>query len=168
MAKIAFVAAAELPSTPEVAPLRMPKRKVSAANLSLAAHGMAETAGKYTDVMVAAGLPGDFVARLIAASDAMMEAVRERSSTVSKRSGATTGLVPKLQAARKIVRALDRFVRSELKDDPTLLRTWQSVQRVRRPGRSASGSAAPAIPGSSPVMTGTTAPTSTAPSAVAA
>jgi hypothetical protein len=138
------IAAVELPRTPEVEPLHMPKGRPSAESLARAAYAMAQAAAPFSEAFVAAGLPADFLAQLTGAADAMIESVRARSQTEGKRSGATAGLDAKLKAGRKIVRALDRLMASALKDDPALLSNWKAVQRVRRTARA--DAAAPVAP----------------------
>jgi hypothetical protein len=169
MAKIARIAAADLPSTPELEPLRMPKGKPTAEKLAALAAGMANTAEPYSSVFIAAGLPTDFIAQLKAATDAMTGTIAERTSSRGRRSGATVGLKQKLSDGRKIVHILDAFVKSALKDDPALLRNWDLVKRVPRPtGRSApspaQSSPTPQTPGPGP---STPAPSEAAPSAPA-
>lgn len=135
MGKIAGVAHTELPDTPEVAPMRLPRGRPTAQNLAHAAEAMAVAAMPYRDVFVSAGLPDDFIAQLTGASDAMLESLRHRTRTLGKRIGSTTGLGHGLRAARKIVKGLDRFVSSALRNDPTLRSDWKALLKVRRPTR---------------------------------
>jgi hypothetical protein len=100
LAKIARIAKADLPSVPELQPLRMPKGKPTVEKLAAAATGMADTAKPHADVFIAAGLPTDFIAQLVAATDAMTSAISERTSNRGRRSGATVGLKQKLSAGR--------------------------------------------------------------------
>jgi hypothetical protein len=143
MAKIARIAAADLPNVPELEPLRMPRGKPTVEKLAAAASGMAKTAAPYAEVFISAGLPQDFIAQLTAATDAMTGAISERTSSRGRRSGATVGLKERLSAGRKIVHVLDAFVKSALKDDPSLLRNWNLVKRVPRPTGRAAGAATP-------------------------
>jgi hypothetical protein len=166
MAKIARIAAADLPNTPELEPLRMPKGKPTVEKLAALAAGMAKTAAPYADVFIAAGLPADFIAQFNQATDAMTGAISERTASRGLRSGATTGLKQGLSDGRKIVHILDAFVRSALTDDPALLRNWNLVKRVPRPtGRAApSTPPTPAAPQATPPGTPPTPPTPPAPS----
>ena len=88
-----------------------------------AANGMAKSAVPYTGVFIAAALPDDFVAQLTAATDAMLAFSKQRATNSNRRTGMTSGLGAKLKEARVIVRAVDAFVRSALKDGPILLAT---------------------------------------------
>lgn len=136
MAPIARIAAAELPASPEVKPLRMPKGRPTPEQLAAAAQGMADAAAKHTEAFTAAGLPDDFVQRLTTAADAMLDALGDRMQSRGHRSGATKGLKLKLSHGRKVVGILDAFVKSALKDDPALLAEWNVVKRVQLlPGR---------------------------------
>jgi hypothetical protein len=75
MSPIARIARADLPNTPAIEPLRMPKGRPSTERLATAAYGMAKAAVPFAPVFVAAGLSVDFVARLNAAAGAMIDAV---------------------------------------------------------------------------------------------
>jgi hypothetical protein len=157
MAPIAAVAYGELPHTPELIPLRMPSGRPSAERLAQAATAMAQHAEQFSDVFTAAGLPQDFVAQLTAASDAVLEAFRQRAQILGKRREATKGLSTLLGKGRRAVRTLDRFLTSALADDPALLAGWKSVSRVRRSSRSTRSAPAtespvtPAVPAATAV-----------------
>lgn len=146
MAPIASLARAELPRAPEIAPLLMPRGRISVDKLALHATAMAHAAAPFREMFVRACLPADFIEQLVAATDAMLEAFRQRSLTRGMHAGATRGLGAKLSECRKIVRVLDRLVTSALRDDPALLANWQSLRRVRGARRN-DAAAAPASPG---------------------
>lgn len=131
MAAIARIASAELPPTPAIAPLRMPARSIGAEKLAAAAYGMAQAAEPHAAVFTAAGLPADFIARLTGAADAMLKAIGDRARNGSNRRAATKGLQARLSDGRKIVRVLDVFVRTALKNEPALLAGWLTAKRVR-------------------------------------
>jgi len=138
MAPIARIARANLPVSDETEPLKMPKGNISTARLVGFADGMANAAARYTAVFVEAGLPEDFVAQLKAASAAMLNAISDRAQNRGSRGGATKGLKVKLGHGRRLVRVLDAFVKTALKDDPAMLANWAIVQRVQLlPGRQA-------------------------------
>jgi hypothetical protein len=130
MAPISRIARADLPATPALEPLKMPRGKPTAARLAAAAEGMAEAAAPFTSVFVAAGLPLDFVAQLNAASAAMLGSLTDRTQNRGARGTATQGLRQKLSAGRRIVHVLDAFVKSALQDNQPLLAGWNVVKRV--------------------------------------
>ena len=147
MAPIASIAAADLPPVPEIEPLRMPRGKPSGERLAVLAQGMAKAAVPYAPTFVSAGLPPTFIADLTAAAGALLSSLDDRTQSRGRRSGATKGLRQRLSAGRKIVRVLDTFVKSALKDDPSLLANWRAVKRVPRvTGRAALPDAAAAMP----------------------
>jgi hypothetical protein len=134
MAPISRIARADLPDTPEIQPLKMPVGRPSTQKLASVARGMAKAATPFAHVFLLGGLPTDFIARLDTATNALLQAVAERSRNRGRRGGATTGLRDRLSAGRKIVQVLDALVKSAGAKDPALLADWNIVKRVQRPG----------------------------------
>lgn len=131
MTVVSAIGRAELPDTPELANLRMPRGNPSVTRLAAAAYEMADSAQANAPVFVTAGLAEDFAEQLKRASDAMLEARHQRNINVGLRSGATKGLRTKLASSRKLVHVLDRMVRTAIKRDAALLATWRYARRVR-------------------------------------
>jgi hypothetical protein len=147
MAPIARIAQADLPPTvPELEALRAPRSNDSIERLAAAAYGMAAAATPFADTFVKAGLAPDFIAKLSAAADAMLQSVSERAQNRGKWSGATKGLKTTLSSGRKLVTVIDAFVESALVNDPALLANWKRVKRVKKVPARANG--APALPAS--------------------
>lgn len=132
MAPVAGVAAARLPGTPELAPLRLPAKRLSLPNLALAAGAMAAAAAPFSQVFLDAGLPPDFMTQLTATADAMIASREQQKQSQGRRSGATKGLDAQLREGRRALNALNKFVVSALKDDPALLANWNALTRVRQ------------------------------------
>ena len=135
MTKIARIAAAELPATPEITVLRMPRGRPTVAQLAAAAQGMAGAVGQFASVFTDFGVTPGFVAELQAAARDMVAAQVQGSQHKGTRGAATKGLKLQLAHGRKIVRVLDAFVRSALKDDHATLAAWESVKRVAKSTR---------------------------------
>lgn len=135
MRKIARIAEAELPATPEVTVLRMPQGRLTVAKLAAAAQGMAGAVGQHAAVFTDFGVTPGFVAELQSAARDMVAAQVQRSQHKGTRGAATTGLKLQLANGRKIVRVLDAFVTSALKDDHATLAAWNSVKRVAKASR---------------------------------
>ena len=152
MAPIARIAKADLASTPELDAFRMPRGRPNAPKLVAAATGMAQAAVPYASTFVAAGLPADFVAQLNTASDALVAAVGDGSLSRGKRNEATAGLKRKLSDGRKVVNILDAFVTTALKDNPELLRNWNTTKRVRYTNRSAGSTTSTPVPVPTPKL----------------
>lgn len=132
MAAIARIARADLPVSPAIEPMRMPKGKPTTERLAAAAYGMAKAAAPFTDIFVGAGLPEDFIKQLTDATDAMLATLGYRVQSRGARGGATEGLKARLTEGRKVVGVLDAFVKTALKDDPALLANWNIVKRVHK------------------------------------
>jgi hypothetical protein len=166
MAPIARIAKADLPPTPAIEPLHMPKGRPTAERLAQIAYGMAQAAEPYAASFVSAGLPEDFLKQLTGAADAMLGTLTERTSSKGRRGGATRGLRAKLSAGRKIVHILDAFVSTALTNDPALLRAWNLVKRVpKQTGRAATAvvdTTGTPLPGTAPSL----APTTLAPAGI--
>jgi hypothetical protein len=172
MTPVARIAAADLPHTPELAPLRLPKGSPTSQKLAAAAFGMAEAAAPFASVFTAAGLPADFTAQLTAAADAMIAAISDGATNRNTGRGATTGLKAKLSTGRKVVRVLDAFVQSALKEDAALRSSWNGAKRVQRVGSgrpakvtvpTPAPTAAPTAGTASALVTPTVAPVTAAP-----
>jgi hypothetical protein len=160
MAPIARIARADLPDTPEVHPLRMPRGNPGTGKLVSQARGMSQAAQPFTETFILGGLPADFVSRLDLAIDALLQAGTDRSRSQGRRGGATSGLRQRLSAGRKVVSVLDALIRSAAVGNGALLSDWAIVKRVQRAG-ARSGAAVPAaattLP-TSPTVTATPAP----------
>jgi len=136
MVPIARIARAELPDTPEMAPLRMPRGELSVARLVSHAEGMAQAAEPFTAKFIEWGLAPDFVARLHQAASEVLATIDNRTVARGNRRGATAGVEQQLRVARSAVNVLDAFVRSALRNDPALRQHWITASRVgRTPGR---------------------------------
>jgi hypothetical protein len=162
MKAISRIARADLPRTPQVEPLSMPRGVPTIPRLAAAADGMAKAAAPFASVFTAAGLPDDFIARLNSAVDALVASNKDRMQSRGKRSGATQGLKSRLVEGRRIVNVLDALVTTTLKDDPVLLGSWNTVKRVQKSGGgrtpaavTSGGTQAPA-PAPTPGSTGST------------
>ena len=89
MARIAPIAAADLPNVADLVPLRMLRGKPTVKKLAAFATGMAKTAEEYPGVFTAACLLTDLIAQLTAATDAIANAIGERTSRRGRRGGDT-------------------------------------------------------------------------------
>jgi hypothetical protein len=132
MAPIVRIAKVDLPKTPELKPLRMPRGRPTIERLAAAASGMAEAAAPHAAVFLRAGLPEDFLAQLTQAADALVGSLNERLQRRGETTAATEGLKVKLSEGRKIVHVLDAFVTTALRDDPARLASWGLVMRVQK------------------------------------
>ncbi len=132
MAPVAKIAEAQLPDSPEMEPLRMPRGRPSVDVLKALAVGMANAAEPHKDMFLAAGLPADFIEQLKSAAKAVVDSVGQRKANRITRGGATKGIRTLASRGRSIVHALDAMVKSALKGDLPMLREWNIAKRVER------------------------------------
>ena len=135
MAPIASIAKAELPLTPEVAPLRMPRGRPTNAKLAVAAEGMAKAAAPYASLFIDHGMPADFLDQLNAAAEALNASLADHTDIRARRRTATAGVQATIASGRRLVNILDKYVKTALKDNPVLLEGWNNVKRVDRTGQ---------------------------------
>jgi hypothetical protein len=142
MAPIATIARLELPTTPELTPLKMPRGDPSVARLTAHALGMAQAAEPFAGTFIALGRSPAFVQELQDAATALTNAITKRATTRASSAGATAGLEDSLRTGRRLVHVLDSLIQSELQDDSPLLQNWNTIKRVeRRTGQRAAATA---------------------------
>ena len=136
LAPIAKIAKLESEAQPPLKALKRLRGEPALQKLLAHAAGMAVIAQDYRDVFVAAGMRPTFIEDMTESIDSIMNTVTARTERVGAASGATKGLEATLAKGMKQKRVLDSFIRTELKDDLTLLAAWRTVQRVEGlPGR---------------------------------
>jgi len=161
MYPIAAVAGAVLPDVGELSALAVPSQPSRFGQLVAAGRGMAEAARKHEAVLLSAGLAPDFIARLVAATDALENAMKETVRIRALRVEATAGLRKQGQKARKVLRALDRMVQAAIAADDVLLVRWAHIRRIASIGTPSStaettpGEQVPAPTPAGPSVTGT-------------
>jgi hypothetical protein len=138
MAPIARIARAALPVSPELESFRFSRGKPTAERLAQAAAGMATTAGPHVATFVRYGMPADFIDRLEAAAQAMLDAVDDGKQRRGFRAGATKSIAATLTAARKPVHVLDAFVTPAVDHDPALL-AWNTNKEAHARGEGDAG-----------------------------
>ena len=133
MAPIEAIAHRELASTPEVSAVSIPRGNPSVTRLAAAARGMAQLATSHAPIFIEAGLPTDFIARLLTATDAMQASFDARSRWKSERRIATASVARHLRGGRQQLHILGRLL---ISDAPVamLLEDFRVSTRVpRRP-----------------------------------
>jgi nucleotide-binding universal stress UspA family protein len=122
-------------TVPELKALTMPDSHVRVEELLAAAGAMAETAGKHQQVLIDAGLPDNFVARLTAAADAVRQSIDVRGQNLGRRAGGTSGLGSEEKRARSLIKMVQGRVLPIVGGDAKMLAEWRSAKRInRKPG----------------------------------
>ena len=132
MRPIAEIAKRKLPAKPEFMALKLPLANVSTAGLIAAAQAMADTAALHAQTFIDLGLAPDFIARLRASANELIQTMGARSQHRLKRSGATTGLAAEDKQGRSIIKLLDSLVRPRIRSNATLIGAWNAAIRSRK------------------------------------
>ena len=127
---IAVVAKKHLRSAEEFAALTQPRKRPRHVALVAAGHGMARAAQLHEALFLEAGLPADFLAQLVTATEALEAGITAKGRAESLRVEATAGLAKEGRVARFALRLLDARVRSVVREDDALIDRWGKVSRV--------------------------------------
>jgi hypothetical protein len=126
MGKLLFPADAALR-----AELKVPKAPISYQVLIAVAEGIATRVEVHKAKFVEAGFAEDFIDKMRATSKALDTALKEKAGHVSRRAGATSGLVLEFRRSREMVRMFDDMVVPLLEGTPRLA-AWKAVSRFVR------------------------------------
>jgi hypothetical protein len=110
--------------------LRMPRAKSGITRLLQQCDGIIEFARPFEAILVAEGLPADFLAQCTVARDALVQSQSDRALHVMSRVGARAGLEVELRRARLAVVRIDALVRASFDDDEAVLAAWRAAKRV--------------------------------------
>jgi hypothetical protein len=98
----------------------------------------------HEQAFVEAGLPTDFVGRLVKATRELAMAVVARNQATVLQAVATAGLSRDARSVRGVLRMLDALIRSSVKADDPLLAEWAMARRIDAAPASAAVSRVPA------------------------
>ena len=124
-----------LPNVPELAVVRTPRPDMSVPQLAQYARNIAKAAGRYEHVFTQAGLPADFIRRMLITAESLVDTIHTRDRSRGKVKGASTSLQVKLARGRKLVHVIDAFIQNAAAGDAKLLATWNEAKRVRKVAR---------------------------------
>ena len=131
MRPIASIARATIPDVVKMSvELQAPAAKTDAEALFAEAEAMATTAAKYSDKLIARGLPADFVAQLRTVAEAYKKEIDARGQARGGVTGATTGLHAELLIGRKAVETMSVIIMKQLRGQPAALAEWKQIRRV--------------------------------------
>lgn len=147
MTPIARIAKLESSRVPELQPLKTPRGEPGVERLLGHAAGMLVVVSQHVELFVELGLPPTVVEDMLAAIDAVIGTITDRRNQIGQRAGATKGVGRMIVALNKQKAVLDSFVRSDLKDSPSLFASWKLIKRAEPlPGRRRKASALEAPP----------------------
>lgn len=132
MTPIARIARLELSEMPELVKLSGSTARLSIQQLAAHADGMAEAARPHAQVFVDAGRQPDFIERLNGAADRMRAAAAAAAQSRVRIKGATSGFAQQLSHSRRLVHALDAFVKEAAGNDTAMIDSWNVAKHVVR------------------------------------
>jgi hypothetical protein len=105
----------------------------------------------HREMLVAHGLPSNFIDVLEASITKLEESLSEREKNRTRRVGATKGLDVEEKQGRMVLGVLDALMHQALSDNPALLRSWQAARHIRRhSGPATAPTAVPTVVASAP------------------
>lgn len=134
MRTVAAAARFKLREAPDFVKLTMPKGRPPVQALLAAADGMAGAAAAHHDVLVASGLPADFLDGLGAAITGLRTAIAGRHERIGMRIGATKSIKTISSNVSHVVTMLDGLVVPLIPphDPGGLLARWKAAKRIGR------------------------------------
>lgn len=118
--------------------------------LLAAARAFAEDVVPLKAELVESGMDADFDTALSALVTEFAAAIDLRNRGVAEQVGGTAGLSEEAREGARLIAMLDSILQNLLKDDPSLLASWNSASHVQRPPRSAEGADQPPAPAAEP------------------
>ena len=129
MRLIAIIARAKLPDVEQFGALTVPPGNQQVAELVASALGMARAAKAHEATFVAAGLPADFIEKLVAAAESLKAGMTSKGEASVARVRATSGLKEEARIARTNLRLIDGAVRASV-EDRKVLDEWRAIRRA--------------------------------------
>jgi hypothetical protein len=111
--------------------LRLPAATLGVTRLVSEANAIHETAQLYEPAFVKNGRPADFLDRLKAAIDAVVQSTLGRAKNVGRQVGAKAGIAQQARRGRHAVEMLDSIVRVVFEGNDPVLRAWEVAKRVK-------------------------------------
>ena len=112
--------------------LRMPTSRLNVSRAITVSDAMIDAARPYAAVLIANGLPTDFLEQFAAARDELVRLSGGRTAQVGAHKVARTSLPVQLLRGRRAVERLDAVVRASYRRDPGVLAAWMSAKRVQK------------------------------------
>lgn len=129
--QISQAALQKLPLTPNLKiAFKLPAVKTNALTLVAAGTAMVNAAQPYSDQLIAAGLPSNFIDVTNTAIQAVQTAANAESSAKRTSKGATQGIKAQIATGHGAVRMMDVVIRPLLANNKPLLTQWDSVKRA--------------------------------------
>jgi hypothetical protein len=130
MDPIANLAKGALKTSPDFPTLTVASSRLRQGDFLGAAQSLADTAAKYETVLVADGMPTDFLTSLHEAIATMTASKLSQERATSRRGAATQGIKDTDTTAKQILGALNGVVETALAKNTSLLADWKNSKRI--------------------------------------
>lgn len=110
---------------------RMPRGRVTVVRAIVVSDAMMVQAAPLSDLLIAEGMPPDWLARFKAARDALVRSQPRRARASITGSAATAGIEVALRRGRLALGRLDALMRATYRRDEAMLAAWRQVKRVQ-------------------------------------
>jgi hypothetical protein len=110
---------------------RMPRGRVTVVRAIVIADAMMVQAAPFSDLLIAEGMPPDWLARFKAARDALVQSQPRRARASITGKSATAGIEVALRRGRLALGRLDALVRATYRRDEAMLAAWRQAKRVQ-------------------------------------
>ena len=110
----------------------MPNPNLGVTKILQASDSMIEASRTFEAVLVANGLPADFLASFTAARNRLESMLGDRATLVGRHVGAREALRVNIRRGRRAVARLDAVVRASFDGDTVTLARWRAAKRVQR------------------------------------
>jgi hypothetical protein len=118
-----------VPEVAELAAVQIPPFRSNNTEFATAAFAMAEAVTPFEGSLTLAGLALDFIGKMRAAAQALVDAVAGKKGHRRGRVGATGAIRKQVETCRRVVGAVDASVKASVREDDALLFEWQNVVR---------------------------------------
>lgn len=118
-----------VPEVAELAAVQIPPFRSNNTELATAAFAMADAVTPFQGALTLAGLAPDFIGKMRAAAQALVDAVAGKKGHRRSRVGATGAIRKQVETCRRVVGAVDASVKASVREDDPLLFEWQNVVR---------------------------------------
>lgn len=109
---------------------RMPRGRVTVVRAIVVSDAMMVQAAPLSDLLIAEGMPPDWLAQFKAARDALVRSQPRRARASITGSTATAGIEVALRRGRLALARLDALMRATYRRDDAMMAAWRQVKRV--------------------------------------
>ena len=127
---IIAMAKLHLPMAPQLASITAPREGRNVTQLVEQGRAIADAVEPFEDIFVERALRPDFLGRLRAAADELVESTANKTALRTTRTGATESLADEVKVARKVLAVINAMIRAVPDLPAPLITEWQATLRL--------------------------------------